>query len=171
MTKQRIISFTVVLLLSCSVLFGQKYKLGHVNTQEIMTAMPESDSAKMRMEKNRKELESQLEQMQVELNKKYENYLENQDNYSKLVRQTKETELQELNQRIQQFQISAEQDLQQQRTSLFEPIYNKMNEAISKVGQENGYTYIFDTSTGGVAYSAEDADDLTSLVKKELRIE
>ena len=71
--------------------------------------MPESDSAQVKMEKAGKKLPFSLKQCKFEFNNKYQDYISKKDTYSELIRQTKETELQQMNQRIQQFQGTAEQ--------------------------------------------------------------
>jgi len=150
---------------------GQKeLKFGHINTQELLSSLPASDSVKLQMEKFTKELEDQLDQMQVELNNKYQDYMSNRETYSKLVRETKETELQEMQQRIQNFQAKAEQDLQDKRVELFKPLYDKMNKAIEKVGKDNGFIYLFDVSPGVVLFHSEQSIDVMPLVKKELGV-
>jgi len=149
---------------------AQSLKFAHINTQEILALMPESDSAKKSLENVTRELETQLEQMQVELNKKYEDYLANREKYTPLIRQTKESELQEMQQRIQMFQVNAEQDLQGQKTTTFKPIYDKLNAAIKAVAEANKFIYVFDISYGSLAYYSEQSTDAAPLVKKELGI-
>lgn len=169
--KMKIVVLSIAFLTVSLFASAQKdFKFGHINTQELLTSMPQSDSAKMKIEKLTKELEGQLEQMQVELNKKYEGYLQNRESLAQAIRQAKETELQDMNQRIQTFQQNAEQDLQKQKVDLFKPIYDKMNSAIDKVAKANNFTYIFDISLGAVLYHSEQSQDITPLVKKELAI-
>jgi outer membrane protein len=169
--KKRI-ALSLITLISCVAFTqSQDLKLGHVNSQELLQAMPESDSAQAKLQNAAQQLEATMEEMQVEFNKKYDNYINNSDELSDLVRQTKETELAELQNRIQQFQATAEQDLQKQRQKFFQPIQEKARKAIEKVAQENGYTYVFDTGIGTIIYAAENTDDLMPLVKKELGIQ
>ena len=75
-------------------------------------AMPESDSAQAKIERLAADYEQQLEEMKVELNKKYDDYLTNRDKYTDLIRQTKEADIQEMQQRIANFEQMAQQDLQ-----------------------------------------------------------
>lgn len=156
---------------SFSLLAQSGLKIGHVNSQELLQAMPESDSAQMKLERTAKELQGQLESMQVELNNKYQDYVSKKDTYSELIRQTKETELQEMQQRIQQFQQTAEQDMQKQRTDIFKPVLDKANKAISDVAKENGFTYILDLSVGTVIYHADNSFDILPLVKQKLGLD
>ena len=159
-----------VLLLGFTVTaFTQKLSIAHVDTQKIIEAMPESDTARKKLQNTTKQLQDEMEAMQVELNRKYEEYVNNRDQYSsRLVRQTKEAELQEMQQRIQTFQMQAEQDLQETQDMLFQPIYNKVNQAIQKVAEENGYTYVLDVSMGSVVYFSEQSNDIKDLVLQEL---
>ena len=101
-------------------------KVAHINTQELLAAMPESDSAQVKLQKMAQELQTQLEQMQVEFNKKYKEYTDKMSTFSDLIKQTKESELQEMNQRIQQFQQTAEQDMQKQRGVIYKPVLDNL---------------------------------------------
>jgi outer membrane protein len=88
---------------------------------------------------------------------------------SDLIRQTKEKEITDLQARIQAFQQSADQDLGAKQAQLFNPLIEKVKNAISTVGKANGYTYIFDIGTGALVYY-EMGDNVLPLVKKELGI-
>ena len=162
------ILLSVVVLAFTASLFAQTLKLGHINSQELLQAMPESDSAQLKIEKITKELQDQLQAMQVELNSKYQDYLAKRDTYSDLIKQTKETELQEMNQRIQQFQQTADQDMQKQRAEIYKPVLDKANKAIADVAKENSFTYVFDLTQGVVIYHAENSLDILPMVKQKL---
>ncbi|HVA98516.1 MAG TPA: OmpH family outer membrane protein, partial [Bacteroidia bacterium] len=76
----------------------------------------------------------------------------------------------DLNQRIQDFQTQAQQDIQKKNDELTKPVYDKAKKAIDEVAKEKGYKYVLDTSTGVVLYS-EPSDDILDLVKKKLGID
>jgi outer membrane protein len=161
--------FTFLSLLFAGFIFAQPgLKLGHINSQELLQAMPENDTAQAKLEKIAKEFQSQIEAMQVEFNNKYQDYTSKLSTFSDLVRQTKETELQEMNQRIQQFQTSAQEDMSKKRTEIYKPVLDKANKAISEVAKENNFTYIFDLSAGTVIYHADYSIDILPLVKQKL---
>ena len=155
-------------LLACMPAQSQDLKFGHINSQELLTSMPESDSAQAKIEKLAADYEQQQEEMNVELNKKYDDYLTNRDNYTDLIRQTKEADIQEMQQRIQQFAQMAQQDLQQQQQTLIQPVLEKANNAIQEVAQENGFVYIFDISRGNPVYFSDKSIDILPLVKTKL---
>jgi outer membrane protein len=160
---------TILAVAFVTTIFAQgSIKLGHINSQELLQAMPESDSAQLKLEKASKELQDQLQAMQVELNNKYQDYVAKRDTYSDLIKQTKESELQEMQQRIQQFQSTAEQDIQKKRVDIFKPVLDKANKAIAEVAKENGYTYILDLTQGSVIYHSETSSDILPMVKLKL---
>ena len=159
-------------LFSGSMLVAQEQiKLGHINSQELFDAMPEKDTAQKKLENIARELENTLEELEVEYNKKLDNYQKNVNTMSDLIRTTKENERQDLMQRIQQFQVQAEQDLSRKRSELFLPIQEKAMKAINEVAEENGYSYIFDMSVGVVLFSGENTEDILPMVKKKLGLE
>ncbi len=163
-----------VLLLSFTFLFGcllfvqSQPKLGHINSQELFAAMPERDSAQKKLQNLAQQFENTLEELEVEYNKKLDDYQKNVETMTPLIRRTKENELQDLMQRIQNFQVEAEQDLAQQRTELLKPIQEKAFNAVQEVAQEHGFTYIFDMGVGTIIYAAEEAEDILPLVKQKL---
>ena len=165
-----ILSFVGISLCSGNI-FGQAtLKLGHINSQELFLAMPESDSAQKRLENAKNIMQTTLEQLQVEFNKKYEDFnrLAQEPNNSELILKTKEDELRSLQERIQVFQQQAEQDLGNQRVALFKPIQDKAVKAVNDVAEENGFTYIFDTAGGALVYTSPDSQDILALVKTKL---
>jgi outer membrane protein len=168
MKKILITLFVLTFIIAGSTLVAQSPKIGHINMQELITAMPESDSAQVKLQKMSKEMESNYQQMQVEFNKKYEDYTKNSKDYNDLVKSTKEAELQDLNKRMQEFQTSAQQKLQEQNQKLLKPILDKANKAIADLARENKFTYILDTAQGVVIFSGADAIDIMPMAKKKL---
>ncbi len=147
---------------------AQSPKIGYINTQELIQAMPASDSAQAELTKSIEQINKQIEKMQVEYNNKLEEYISEAENMSPLIRQTQETELGEMEQRIQQFRMVAEEDIQQQREKLFKPIRDTSKKAISEVAKENKFTYIIDNSSGVLVYIAPDAINILPMVKQKL---
>lgn len=141
---------------------------GHVNTQELFQQMPEVAQVKARMDTINSQYESQLASMQEELQKKAQDYQANMATLPDGVKQIREQELQEMQQRIQMFYQTAEQDIQKKQQELVAPIHERMTKAIKAVGEKEHYTYIFDSAA--MVHIGADANDLMTAVKKELGI-
>lgn len=146
-------------------------KLGHIETQKLIQAMPEMAKARETMEAKQSEIEKELTNMQEQFKAKLEEYSKNGKTMSDVIRAAKEQELQELQQRIQSFQQIAMENLEKTQAELMQPIMEKAMNAIREVGKENGFTYIFDLSQGGILYNAENTEDVLPLVKRKLGLQ
>ena len=83
------------------------------------------------------------------------------------IHDAKMKEISDLEQRIQDFQESAQTSMQKKKEELYAPIIKKAEDAISAIAKEKSYSYIFDTSVGAFLY-AQDSDNVMSLVKTKL---
>lgn len=157
-----------LLMLAPMTMLAQSMKFGHVNTQEIITAMPEYTQAKTKIDALQKQYENDLKIMQDELTKKSQDYEAARDSLPETIRQRRENELQEMYQKIQQAYQDNQQDLATQSQTEMQAITTKIVEAIKQVGEEGSYIYIMDL-TGGIPYiSTTLSTDLTSQVKAKL---
>ena len=143
-------------------------KFGHVNSQEIIQAMPEYATAKTSIEALQKQYESDLKTMQDELQKKSDAYDKEKATLPENIKQRREQELQDLYQRIQQSYQDNQQALQKATQEKMQAISTKVSEAIKSVGSTGGYVYIMDT-TGGIPYiSTTLSTDVTAQVTGKL---
>lgn len=166
---KRIITIATLLIFVTFTGIAQSFKFGHINSEELIQALPEFDSANASLESFRKELINYLELMSVELNNKSDAYSKEQSNLTALVRQTKEQELVDLNRKIQEFQANAQEQLQNKQVELYQPIYNKVDKAIKDVGKENGFVYVFDVAKGSLLYFDETrSTNVLTLAKAKL---
>ncbi len=151
--------------------FAQNLKFGHINSQELISLMPERDSAIMQLERYAEDLEETLQAMQTEFQTKYTTYQQRQATWTAAVLESRTKELQEIDARIQQFQQTASQEYQQMQQILFAPVFQKANETIQKLGKDKALIYIFDTSSGAIPYINVDlSEDLLPSAKRELGI-
>ncbi len=162
--------FMVVALTLCTTsIFAQK--MGRVNMQELIVAMPEANEMQTNLETLRKDLLANLETMQVELNNKYAEYQESAATLTESLRALKEKDMQDLQTRMQQFEQSASQEMQAKQAELLKPIVEKAQAAVKKVAQAGGYTVIYDLAVASLAYYDEaSVVDVSAAVKAELGI-
>lgn len=161
--KKLIIALALVLPMMVSA-----QKFGHVNTAELFQQMPEVLKVKAQMDTVQSQYETQLTMMQEELQKKYQEYQRDEATMMDGLKQIKQQELQEMQQRIQTFYTTAEQDIQKKQQELLAPVHEKLAKAIKAVGEREGYTYIFDSAA--MVHIGDDATDLLPAVKQELGI-
>jgi len=75
-----------------------------------------------------------------------------------------------MQQRIQDFEATAQQDFQRMQGEIMRPLIEKADAAIKKVAKQQGFIYVFDVSVGSVVYYSDASIDILPLVKKELGI-
>ena len=145
---------------------AQKY--GHVNTAELFQLMPELKDVTARLDSLNKQYESLLVNMQEEYQKKAQEYEQKASTMTDAMKQIQEEELYTMQQRLQTTSQTAQQDIAQKRQEFVAPIQEKMLKAIQAVGQEKGFTYIFDTAA--MVYVDPTATDVMADVKAKLGI-
>lgn len=160
----------LALMTSFSAVQAQKtMKFGHINFAELYKVMPGQDTVQLQYEAYAKQLRGTLDAMQAELENKYVDYQNNIATLSAIIKKTKEQEIQDLQARIEAFQMSAQQDLNTKEEELTQPLIDRAREAINQVAKEGGYTYIFNASEGLLLYN-EGGENVMPLVKKKLGI-
>ncbi len=170
MKKLLVILFIGLGIMVSSNSFAQgKIKLGHIDFATLYAMMPGLDSVKLVFENYNKGVQDQFAAMQTELETKYNDYVANAEGMSDIIRSTKEAEINDLRTRMEQFEQTATQDLQEKELELTTPIIEKAKAAVENVAKNNGYTYVFNSTEGLLLY-AEPADDMMDMVKAELGI-
>lgn len=149
--KNFIILLLTVSMYSQNQAIGQGIKIGYIDQQFILENIPEYQSFI-------KEIELSSAKYQEVLKEKYAQYQQKLDAYQKLpkgqvsppILKDKETELDNLQKSIQEFQSNSESDLQLTYQRKFVVIEEKVKKVIEDYGKENNFTYLFrsDLRTG-----------------------
>lgn len=169
---KNIFKLFLVLAISVSALqvSAQKsQKLGHINFAQLYEMMPGQDSIKKAFTSYQEQLQSQFQAMQAEYETKLNDYQSNQATMSNIIKQTKEKEILDLQKRIQEFQQTAQEDLQAKEAELTSPVIEKARNAVKEVAKENGYSFIFNSTEGLLLYT-DTSDDIMPMVKKKLNL-
>ncbi len=167
---KRVLKIALCVAMTFAVAGVSAQKMGRVNVQGVLVLMPETTKMQEDLETIRKDFSDNFETMQVELNNKIADYQKNETTMNESVRSLKEKEMQDLNQRMQQFEQTAVQELQTKQNQMLEPIIAKAKEAISAVAKEGGYSIVHDESMGAIAYFDDSVVDLMPAVKIKLGI-
>ena len=162
------------LIFFLSFIITQSYAqqlFGHINSQEIVSVMPEAATAQLSLQQELESLEDQAKMMMEEYESQKNDLELNSATLTDVIRNDKLKSLQNLEERIMLFQQSAQESIRLKEAELFEPILTKIQTAIDVVAKQNGYSYVFDISSnaGGLVYK-DDSFDMTELVKKQLNL-
>lgn len=169
--KNTIKSIVAVAFTFVAMGLSAQVKLGHIDSQKLIQAMPEMAAAQKTMQDKQDVFEKDLTRMKEEFTTKLNEYSQNAKTYSDTDRADKEQDLQNLQQRIQRYQENALDELEKTQKDLMQPIMDKAMNAIKEVGKENGFSYIYDMSAGIILYAADNTEDVLPLVKKKLGLQ
>lgn len=149
---------------------AQTPKFGHIDLQALIQVMPERAAAETEFNKFQGELEEIFGEMQKDLNAKMASFEQLGDSASEIKKSAKVAEIQDMQQRVQNYQQTAQQQLQAKQTELLKPVFDKAEVAIGDVAKEKGLLYVFDIGTKVVLYKSNESMDLLPLVKTKLGI-
>lgn len=162
MIKKILLALAIVLP-TCALAQG---KFGVVNAQDVMNLMPETKAAEEQLAAASKTYEDEYGKLTEEINKKVQEYQALAEDTPAAIKERRQQEIQDLDQRIQAFQQKAQQDLQRQNQTLMAPIQEKLINAIKAVGAEKGFSMIL--PDGVAIYTGTDVVDVTADVKTKL---
>ena len=103
-------------------------KFGYINSNELLSMMPETKEKQEEYQIHGKNLESNLIAMQVEYEKMVVEFQQNETSYTDIIKEDKIRQIENIQQRIVDFQKSAQETLAQKELELFQPIREKANE-------------------------------------------
>ena len=152
----------------CGLTTANAQKFGHVNTQEIIQAMPEYTAAKAEIDKLQEQYEADLKSMQDELQKKADAFDKEQATLPENIKQRRQTELQEMYQKSQQSYQDNQQALQKASSEKMQAITAKVLDAIKAVGQAGEFVMINEINAGIPYISTTLSTDVTAQVKTKL---
>ncbi|MGB1970865.1 MAG: OmpH family outer membrane protein [Flavobacteriaceae bacterium] len=162
--KSLIIAILMALPLSFS--YAQS-KIAHIDTQKLISEMPEVIAAQKQLEQLEKTYTSEIENTYKEFQTKAQSYSADAANQTDVTNQARQKELETMQQNINQYRETAAQDLQKKQVEMMRPLYEKARVAIEKVASAQGFDYVLDASAGGSVIMAK-GKDLMADVKSEL---
>lgn len=161
-------SIAVVLLLACVpvLAFGQT-KIAHINSESIMQTLPEAIDAQKSLDALVAQWEAELQKMQAEWKKKFDDYDKKKLILTEPVRADQEKELRDMDAAITDFRnkkFGQNGELFQKQSEVMKPIQNKIFKVLEEIAKEDGYDYIFDKSGEILLLYSNDKLDLTQKV-------
>lgn len=126
---------------------AQDFKFGYVDFTELTQLMPEMDSARVQLDAASVEAQETYNAMIEEYQTKAQQFQQKQASWTPAVRESKQSELQQIEYRIQEFQQAIQQDLQQLQNSLQAPIYEKVQQTVNSIAQAKGLALVFEKNS------------------------
>ena len=165
MKKILLIAATALVAISAAA----QPKFAHVNFSELVQLCPEADQARTTMAASSKDAQETYQAMIEEFQTKYDQYEAKASTWTAAIKASKDKELKEIQQRIQEFSQTVDVELQQQQQTLMAPIVKRAQDTIKDLAKQGGYVYVFDVSSL-LYYDDAQSTDLTPLARKALGI-
>ena len=157
---------TLMIALPMTATFAQS-KIAHIDTQKLISEMPEVVSAQKELKKLEESYTTEMENTYKEFQTKAQTYAADAANQTEITNQARQKELETMQQNIQQYQQTVSQELQKKSVEMMRPLIDKAKASIDKISAELGFEFVLDSSTGGSVLSAK-GKDLMAEVKKDL---
>ena len=150
---------------------GAQVKIGWIDSNRIIEEFEESRSARQRLDDEARRIEAEFQNMVAQRDSMAGAYERQRFIMSDQRRAEREREIQDLELRIRQFQVTKlgpEGEIYRRQREIVGPVLDRINTAIMKIGENGGYDYIFDAVAGNILF-AKPEHDLTTTVLQELR--
>jgi outer membrane protein len=146
-------------------------KIGYTSVEYVLSQMPESRQIETDLKAYSTQLENQLKSKYAEYQAKAEAYQKGAATMTDVVKADKEKELTTMQQSIQEFQRTADQNLQQKQQTLLKPALDKLQKTIDAVSVENGYTYVLNSDGASpVLLHGPKEGDISDLILKKMGV-
>tara|TARA_R110001592_G_scaffold8021_2_gene44093 strand:+ start:170 stop:688 length:519 start_codon:yes stop_codon:yes gene_type:complete len=160
---------TILFIAFISTLSIAQSKVGTINSEYIISIMPE---VKIVMEKTQdygSKLDSSFSIKAKEYEAKVADFRKNEAEYGELMKKTLIKEITVMEQEMKKYQDNGNKLMQLKQSELMRPLYNLLNTAIEAIAKENKYTQIL-TTTGNQFAFLDEKFDITQLVMDKLGV-
>ena len=159
----------IIAAMALMTLSASAQKIGRVNFSELVQLMPEADEARATLQAISKEADETLQSMYEEYQTKMNQYQQKQATWTPAIKESKEKELMEIQNRLQESQQTFQQEIQQKQNELMAPIYEKAQNTIKELAKGQALTAVFDASSA-LYFDEATTVDLTPAARKALNI-
>jgi outer membrane protein len=153
---------------------AQNQRIGFVDTDQILSRMPEYAGIKQQLDQQVTVWQEELETLEEELKELTEEFQAREILYTEEVKEAKQNEINALQAKVNQFlqqKFSPEGDYFRIQKERLQPLQRTVFDAIRAVAEQDGYDLVFDRSQNiGLLYG-DNRWDLTPRVLEELGIQ
>lgn len=161
--------FLLIVLGVLSLTANAQTRFGYFSFDNVLKSMPDYVMAQRSIDNLRQKYDAEMKRAEDEFNSKYEEFLDVQKDLVPAILRKRQAELQEMMQKNINFKNESQRLLKQAEADAFAPVKNKLYDALTKVGQAQGYAFILNTDGDACPYvNPEMGEDATELIKEAL---
>lgn len=162
--------FLLIVLGVLSLTANAQTRFGYFSFDNVLKSMPDYVMAQRSIDDLRQKYDAEMKRAEDEFNSKYEEFLDVQKDLVPAILRKRQAELQEMMQKNINFKNESQRLLKQAEADAFVPVKNKLYNALTKVGQAQGYAFILNTDGDACPYvNPEMGEDATELIKEALK--
>lgn len=158
----------VLFVLAPLGMFAQD-KFAYINAEEVFAKMPEMKDVENQIVTKREQIKKTADGIQAEYTALIEKFKsDTTQQISEAIILDRQKQVSDLESRYETYLRSSQEELEKLQQSLIVPLQDKLRKAIKDVGDENGYSYIFNSAA--LLHVGSNAVDAGSKVKAKLGI-
>lgn len=136
---------------------------GYLSYDAVLKAMPAYKEAQKNLDDLKANYAKELERSETEFSKQFAEYVDGQKSFPENILLKRQKELQQLMEQSLKFKQEAQQLLEKAEAELMQPVHQRLNEALSKIGAQKGYDYIINTDNNNLPYiNTNKGEDITA---------
>lgn len=144
-------------------------KFGYLSYDLVLKSMKEYATVQMRMDSLRSAFNAEMQRVEDEFNRKYEDFLDGQKDFPRTILLKRQTELQEMLQKNVAFKQQSVQEMKDTEAQLMAPLRIHLNEAIATIAREQGLALVINTDANACPFIEPAMGvDVNELVVKKL---
>lgn len=161
--------FLLIVLGVLSLTANAQTRFGYFSFDNVLKSMPDYVMAQRSIDDLKQKYDAEMKRAEDEFNSKYEEFLDVQKDLVPAILRKRQAELQEMMQKNINFKNESQRLLKQAEADAFAPVKNKLYNALTKVGQAQGYAFILNTDGDACPYvNPEMGEDATEFIKEAL---
>ena len=130
----------------------QVLRFGFLSYESALKSTPKYGKIQMHMDSLRSAFQAELQRVEDEFNRKYEDFLEGQKDFPRTILLKRQTELQEMLQKNIQFKQESLNELKQTEELLIAPLRTRLSEAIATVAREQRLALVINTDANACPF-------------------
>ena len=127
-------------------------KFGYLSYDLALKSMKEYVTVQMRMDSLRSAFNAEMQRVEDEFNRKYEDFLDGQKDFPRTILLKRQTELQEMLQKNVTFKQQSIQEMKDTESQLMAPLRIHLNEAIATIAREQGLALVINTDANACPF-------------------
>lgn len=163
MKQVKRIAVALMLFVAATSFVNAQSKVAHIDVTQLLAAMPEMKSAEAELKKLSETYQADIQASMTEFQNKATQYQNESPSKTKEDNEKRAAELQGIQKSINDFQQTAQRQMQEKQAELFAPISEKAKAAIDKVAAAQGFDYVIDSQAGGGLIVAKGKDLLADV--------